>query len=215
VFTINTILFDFDGVLAKLDPSAASSFFGRLVPLPLDDLTRRWTEWVRTHEPMAGRLPDFWSALQDELGLPAEAVAELVGADYRSMYSGYPETRYVLSEVRRRELRVVVLSNNPVADLRGPLESLGLTGLVDEAFTPEDVGAAKPSLTAYRRVLDALAVDARECVFVDDELPNVMAAAELGLHAFHIDRRPSRPSSSASLADLQALLPVLDRGRGF
>jgi putative hydrolase of the HAD superfamily len=49
---------------------------------------------------------------------------------------------------------------------------------------------AKPDLELYRRALEALDADARQVVFVDDLLENVVAARSIGMRAFQfIDTR--------------------------
>lgn len=51
-------------------------------------------------------------------------------------------------------------------------------------FSAEE-GVMKPGPEIYHRSLSRLAVDPNEAVFVDDRLPNIAGAQQLGMHAVH------------------------------
>ena len=48
-----------------------------------------------------------------------------------------------------------------------------------------EVGLVKPDPAIYRRLADDFALTPGRSVFIDDSLPNVRAAADLGFHAHH------------------------------
>jgi putative hydrolase of the HAD superfamily len=80
--------------------------------------------------------------------------------------------------------------------------------LIDELFDgvviSGDVGLRKPDPAIYRMILERVDVSPAESVFVDDAEPNVVAAAELGMHAIlHTD-------PSTTMARLAELVPELD-----
>jgi putative hydrolase of the HAD superfamily len=53
--------------------------------------------------------------------------------------------------------------------------------VIDSAF----VGCRKPEPRIYEITLERLGLSAEQCVFVDDLLPNIEGARELGFHAVH------------------------------
>ncbi len=61
----------------------------------------------------------------------------------------------------------------------------------DVTIFSAEVRLAKPDERIYRLILDQLGVTAGEAVFIDDYLPNVEAAAALGLHTIHF-REPEQ-----------------------
>ncbi|MFJ4695220.1 HAD-IA family hydrolase [Streptomyces sp. NPDC088766] len=92
----------------------------------------------------------------------------------------------VLELLRRARVRVpLVLVTNATLGLERDLEAMGLTELADEVVSSARVGLAKPD----RRILELGAARAgvrpERCLFVDDSLENVEAAAALGMTAVH------------------------------
>lgn len=58
-------------------------------------------------------------------------------------------------------------------------------GMFDAVVISGEVGMRKPEPEIYRHTLALLDLPATECVFVDDLLPNITAAVELGLVGVH------------------------------
>ena len=57
--------------------------------------------------------------------------------------------------------------------------------LFNDVIISARVGLVKPELAIYRHMLQQFGLRAEEAVFIDDSLPNVLAARELGLRAIH------------------------------
>lgn len=86
----------------------------------------------------------------------------------------------VVAELRRRGVRVAILSNDP----GGP----GAQGLraragdtVDAVLLSGDIGVAKPDAACYLLAAERLGLAPRECVFVDDLPGHVRAAVAVGM----------------------------------
>jgi len=62
------------------------------------------------------------------------------------------------------------------------------------------VGLSKPDPAIYHLTLDRLGVEAEQAIFLDDNVRNVDAACELGIHALQF------VSPAVSLPQLEALL---------
>ncbi len=91
--------------------------------------------------------------------------------------AGMPE---LLDDLRGEVLRVTA-SNYPVWIEELADEMLG--DRFDRVLASYHLGTRKPDHGFYRRLLEALDLDAGEVAFVDDREVNVTAAAEVGLHA--------------------------------
>ena len=79
----------------------------------------------------------------------------------------YADTRSTLDAVRRRGLKVGVVSNVP-ADLRPVFAKHGLDGLVDSYTHSFEVGAEKPDPAIFRAAAKSLDVQPGETLMVGD-----------------------------------------------
>ncbi|MBG0854786.1 HAD-IA family hydrolase [Streptomyces spinoverrucosus] len=132
-------------------------------------------------------------------GLAPQAVAfELANALAEAPFHA-DET--VVSLLRRiRALMPLVLVSNASVTLETDLDSLGLSDLADHVVSSARVGLVKPDPRIYRIAAGLTGVPLDRCLFVDDTLENVRAAAALGMATVHF-REP---------ADLErALAPLL------
>lgn len=96
----------------------------------------------------------------------------------------------VVPALRRiREHMPVVLVTNATSDLEEDLLSLGLSDLADHVVSSARVGVVKPDRAIYDISVERAGVPGERCLFVDDRLENVEAAAALGMTGVHY-RRP-------------------------
>jgi putative hydrolase of the HAD superfamily len=212
---LQALILDHDGVLADIDYRSAAVFFRRLLPLSVEELGQWWTRWLRRSEqqvPGAASWDAFWEHLGHELRLAPEVCRELKTFRYIDLFRPFPEVRPALQEARRRGLRIAVLSNTPLVDLKEPLRHLGLEDVVDVICNPLSMGFSKPAPEAYQCVLELLRLEASRCVFLDDEEANVAGAAAVGLSAWRVERRrPEHALEQHIIRDLSALPDLLAR----
>jgi len=193
--TIRAVLFDRDGVLTNFDLAGASAFFAPLLPISVFALAARWQEagaqqgFPRNLAEERAFFDRFWAQAADEFQLNADQRAALANLDYTRFVVRYPEVQPVLAELRRRGLRLGVLSNFTLASLDQSLVGAGLADYFDVICAAPVIGVAKPAPRAYQIALNALQVTADECLYFDDEAECVAGAHALGMHAFLVDRR--------------------------
>ncbi|MGW1502189.1 HAD family hydrolase [Streptomyces mirabilis] len=134
-----------------------------------------------------GRItPDEWSEsiLRGLTGLVADGTAvELSTALVRSPFHA-DEAVVALLRRARAHMPLVLVTNTSV-QLEEDLESLGLTDLADHVVSSARVGIAKPDRRIYDIAVERAGVPAERCLFVDDTLENVEAAAALGMRTVH------------------------------
>jgi putative hydrolase of the HAD superfamily len=134
-----------------------------------------------------GRItPDEWagSILRGLTGLVVDGTAvELSTALIRSPFHA-DETVVALLRRARTHMPLVLVTNTSV-QLEEDLESLGLTDLADHVVSSARVGIAKPDRRIYDIAVERAGVPAERCLFVDDTLENVDAAAALGMRTVH------------------------------
>jgi putative hydrolase of the HAD superfamily len=103
-------------------------------------------------------------------------------------FVAYPEVPDVLRELRRRGLRLVVVSNWDVS-LHERLAETGLAPLVDGAVASAELGAAKPEPAIFARGLALAGVDAADACHVGDSPgADVRGALAAGLRAVLVVR---------------------------
>ncbi len=126
----------------------------------------------------------FW----DEVGLGEEY------PDIESLYLDEvvvdPEFRPVAMRLAR-QFRLGLLSND-VAEWSRYLRARRGLGF-DAVTISGDVHCRKPSPEIYRHFLRASGARPRECVFVDDRVKNLVAAAAHGFHTIRFEREAPGP----------------------
>jgi putative hydrolase of the HAD superfamily len=105
----------------------------------------------------------------------------------------YPEVLPTLRALRRRGIATAILSNtpwgSPAALWHDEMAHLGLDQAVDLIVFCDDVGWRKPAAPIFVYVLDRLALDPGDCLFVgDDPRWDVAGPQALGIDALLIDR---------------------------
>ena len=183
--TINAIIFDLGGVLIQVyQEERFRNLEARWGLLPGQVAEILWHS--RDHElAEVGAITDaeYWRRIAPRLGLHTP---EALGAFQQGLYGPVVVTTSMVDLVRRLHgpYRTGLLSN--ASDAVTPAfiaERYGLGGLFDVEIVSALVGLAKPDAAIYRLALDRLGTAPEETAFVDDNLPNVAAAAELGIQA--------------------------------
>jgi putative hydrolase of the HAD superfamily len=151
------------------------------------------------------REPEYWSARAAEFG--AVTGVRGVPAMMRQVYSGpedeivRPEAVAAIRSARARGARVGVLTNDLTlfhdADW---IAGVRLLSQLDALLDAATVGVRKPEPAVYRRMLEMLAVTAREAVFVDDQPINVDGARAVGMRAVLFDSTNPAGSYAHALA---------------
>lgn len=114
---------------------------------------------------------------------------ELVEALYATMlrqWAAYADAEPVLRELKRRGVRVVVLSNIGM-DITGLLEEL-LPGLVDGVVLSFRAGVVKPDPKIFEQALELLGVPAAEALMVGDSWRADAGAAGIGIRTLLLPR---------------------------
>jgi putative hydrolase of the HAD superfamily len=209
------VIFDRDGVLTGFDVATAAATLQSLVSLPFGTVLQRWQThgaevgFPRSVAEEAAFWETFWHKLATEFNLSTAVHDRLLNLNYTRFVVPFPDVRPALEAVRRRGLRIGVLSNFSLASLDASLDAAGLGDLVDVACAATVIGAAKPDPAAYAAVLQALDVSPAAALFLDDEPPCVAGARAVGMRAVLVDRRPAGDRAAGALPDLAELERLL------
>jgi len=136
------------------------------------------------------------------LGLDDEACDRVVARldathAERHLWCGLdPDAPRVVEELRRRGLRLAVVSNTEDGRLRDALEAAGVADGFDLLVDSHLVGARKPDPAIFRYALERLGVEAREAAFVGDSYAHdALPARAHGLRAILLDPLDLHPES--------------------
>jgi HAD superfamily hydrolase (TIGR01509 family) len=209
---IKAVIFDRDGVLTDFDMRRIAAFLAPILPHSLDQLGSKWIAWTnevgapKSVETEASYWRAFWDWLGDELHLTPNLRAQLYRFDYLDYIQPYQDARPALEAIKTRQLTTAVLSNFGVLSLEQSLQRAQLGDLVDYTFAAAAIGFWKPHTRAFLHVVQHLKLAPEECLLLDDELPNVVAANELGMRAYLVDRQDHQSGSIADLTEVGVLL---------
>jgi epoxide hydrolase-like predicted phosphatase len=161
------IIFDFHGVLADFGP------FG---PWMIEQAAGRDDLAAALHQLETGelRITDFLRCLPADIRLPRA-----------SSLRARPEMVAALGSLRARGFRLALLTNT----FRGFSAFRARAGLPDDMFDLAveswRMRVRKPDPAIFTRTLEELGARPAECLFIDDQTANVLAAARLGFRVIH------------------------------
>lgn len=111
--------------------------------------------------------------------------------------------REALTLLRGAGLTLVVVSNNLRREVESVLKSLGLMEFFDAVYTPDVVGAFKPSPLVFVRVVESLGIRESELLHVGDSLEeDYRAAIAAGAQAVLLVKEPVDAPHVNSLREL-------------
>jgi putative hydrolase of the HAD superfamily len=202
---IEAVIWDFGGVLTT-SPFEAFARFEREHGLPADIIRR--TNAVNHHE-------NAWAQFERaELDIEAfdqlfatESLAlgaEVRGKDVLPLLSGdlRPEMVEALRRVKEK-FKTGCITNNLPANAIGSASGRSLyvaevMALFDHIIESAKIGLRKPDPRIYRMMIDALGVDAKNCVYLDDLGVNLKPAREIGMTTIKVVSAPQ------AIAELEA-----------
>jgi putative hydrolase of the HAD superfamily len=185
-------------------------------------LTQGTLTWQGPFDPASDPL---WVAMQkDELtereywGRRTQEVSELVGEQWTEMSQFViaargadpepiirPEALAAMDEAEAAGMRLAILSNELDlfygSEFRDKLPFMSrFEVIIDATYTK----ILKPDPRAYLSCADALDMSCEDCVFVDDQLRNIVGANEIGMQTVHFDVQQPQQSYQQALNLLTA-----------
>ncbi|MFD7263869.1 HAD-IA family hydrolase [Streptomyces sp. NPDC059874] len=185
----DAVLCDFDNVIRFYDTTRLAEL-ERAAGLPVGTTAAAAFSPELDGPLLLGRItvPDWVAsvvvALVDGGGIPEETARELAAAFAQAPFAADEAVVSVLRTARTAGL-VLVLVTNATHQLEDDLAALGLSDLADHVVSSARVGVAKPDRGIYEIAAGRAGTAPERCLFVDDRLENVEAAAALGMTGVH------------------------------
>jgi putative hydrolase of the HAD superfamily len=216
---IKAVLFDLDGTLYDRDALAERLFAAqyRAFERQLASIGReRFLRDVHAMDEHGhGDKETGYVKLVAAWGLDAALAIRLID-QFWSSYDGLcalPEdTRWTLEELRRRDLKLGVITNGQSVRQRRKLAALGLESAFDVVLVSEEEGVRKPDAEIFRRALARCGVAASEALFVGDHpVADVQGADDAGLTAVwkFVPYWPPVVPGAAIVRNLAEILPLV------
>jgi len=129
---------------------------------------------------------------------------------YQTGWTCLAGARELLIELKRRDRRIAIVTNNIVSEQVAKLKRLELETLVDALVVSEAVGISKPDAGIFEHALAELGADAAGAVMLGDSWSaDIEGALGAGLRAVWFNpRRTERPGDRPEVAEIHALEPA-------
>jgi len=202
---IEAVIWDFGGVLTT-SPFEAFARFEKERGLPADIIRRTnaanhfenaWAKFERAEVDLA-TFDTLFAAESLALG------AEVRGRDVVPLLSGDPRPEMVEALRRvKQKFKTGCITNNLPANAIGSSGGRALyvaetMALFDHVIESAKIGLRKPDPRIYRMMTDALGVDPKNCVYLDDLGVNLKPAREMGMTTIKVIDAPQ------AIRDLEA-----------
>ena len=202
---VEAVIWDFGGVLTT-SPFEAFARFEKERGLPLDIIRRTNA---------ANHLENAWAKFEraeidieafDRLFAEESATlgAEVRGKDVLPLLSGdlRPEMVKALKRIKAR-YKTGCITNNLPANAIGSASGRTLyiaevMALFDHIIESAKIGLRKPDPRIYRMMIEALGVDPKRCVYLDDLGVNLKPAREMGMTTIKV------ANAAQAIAELEA-----------
>ncbi len=199
---IRALIFDFDGLIVDTETPDFRSWqevyreHGGELPVSV------WTEYIGGSTGVF----DPYDYLEAQIGHPvdrADVQAQQKRRE-RELFAGQPILPGVeayLAGARERSLKLGIASSSDRAWVTGHLERVGLLAAFDAILTADDVARTKPDPELFVRALEALEVEARQAIVLEDSPNGVLAAKRAGIFCVAVPNPVTR-QLDLSRADL-------------
>jgi 2-haloacid dehalogenase len=203
---ITTVVFDLGAVLIDWDPRRMyRSLFAGEAAMENFLATVTTPEW--NHEQDRGRtLAEATAVLLAKHPEHAELIEAYYGR-WDEMLGGPIEgTVEIARQLKRSGVRLLALTNWSAETFPRARHRMTFLDEFDGVLVSGTVGLVKPDPAIYQLLVERHDVDVKRCVFIDDSLRNVEAAARLGFDAIHFQS----PEQLANELRKRGMLAPLD-----
>jgi epoxide hydrolase-like predicted phosphatase len=178
---IKAVIFDFGRVISAQKPTTLFRTYEKDLGIPAHTINKLMFDNQAWTDALMGRktIDDYWESIGPELGMKTKRE---IDSFRRRYYADEAINEGVLELIQKLHTRfkLAVLSNSPPG-LAQWLSEWEILDFFDVVCCSGDEHAVKPDPDAFELILNKLAVEPEEAIFIDDSHENVKAACEMGL----------------------------------
>ncbi|RAJ01600.1 putative hydrolase of the HAD superfamily [Chitinophaga skermanii] len=190
---IQNIIFDLGGVILNIDYTLTEKAFQSLGITNFNELYSQFHANDLFNNLETGKIgeDDFIKELKQYV--PINITESQLKEAWNAMLLDFPLQRLQILQQLRNHYRLFLLSNtnaihlaafNKILERDRSLPSLGV--FFDKSYYSHLVGMRKPNKDIYEFVLQENGLNPAETLFIDDTLPNIATANELGIQTIHL-----------------------------
>ncbi|MEO0327261.1 MAG: haloacid dehalogenase type II [Pseudomonadota bacterium] len=147
--------------------------------------------WVRTG---MSRYKDFWTLTGEALSFALKFVPSSNMDSYQTLMDAYlslecySEVPKVLKKLRETGAKTAILSNGSPDMLSAAVASAGLTQLLDDEFSIDEIAVFKTDPATYAMVINKYNIEPEEVAFQSSNRWDIAGASAFGFHCNWINR---------------------------
>jgi len=160
---------------------------------------------------------DFWEVTEDALVYASKSLRlDLTSVKRDRLMQAYltlaafPDVRPGLEALKRRGLRLAILSNGEPRMLEEAAKSAGIDTLLDTIISVEELRIFKVSPRVYYLGLERLQANRATMGFVSSNSWDINGAASAGLTTFWIQRTPGEPPEELGFGASRVVRAISD-----
>ena len=212
--------FAFDAYGTLFDVFSVTALCEELFPGHGDGLAQRWRAKQLQYSllrSLMGRHKDFWLVTEDALVYATKSLRlDLTQAKRERLMQAYltlaafPDVKPGLEALKRRGLRLAILSNGEPRMLEAAATSAGIDTLLDTIISVEEIKIFKVSPRVYSLGLERLQASRTTMGFVSSNSWDINGAGSAGLTTFWIQRTTGEPPEELGFAATRVVRAITD-----
>ena len=146
--------------------------------------------WLRS---LMKRHKDFWQITEDSLdkSMLTFKIDKSMRNDLLNLYkelSAFPEVKSVLEELKKKSIKLAILSNGTPSLLSNLIKNSNLENLFDDVFSIEEVKIYKPDPKVYDIPINKYKIKKEEITFLSANTWDVSGGGNYGYNAIWVNR---------------------------
>ncbi len=184
--TIKSIIFDYGNVLLDWNPRNVYRRYFPDDPEGMESFLREvnFMEW-NAHQDRGRPFAEGVDILSEQFPQYAHLIQAYHEHWTDSIGEAFTRTVEVLKRLKRAGYPLYGFSNWSAETFPYARERYDFFDLFDDMVISGAVGFVKPEPEIYQIMLDKIGRPARECLFIDDSLPNIHQANKIGFQTIH------------------------------
>lgn len=176
------VIFDKDGVIAD---SEYMNILAKHIQLKEAGIDVDW----HYHDQFLGTTHEYmWTRMKEEFALPrevdyyirqwAKVRSELIEKDG---LKAMPGSINLIKRLKLAQIPIAVASSSNITDIEADLRALGISDIFNAVISGEQCQKGKPDPEIFLRAANALRIEPRNCVVIEDSTSGVAAAKAAGM----------------------------------